>query len=205
MTKANKPVSNETPIIEITSFKNAAYQTALNGERLQTIARYCITNCPTFLDKGGITAEIDAELKEGFALRWQELKPAVLYSDDWIPSPKGLNLATLAYALSYSQQAFGAIDNPIKKSILKGIRDDFSTYVSNKKGDIKRAIRALDKTSKPKAPVSDFMDYMNDREKGIWVNIKARRKTAEQRGDSTAPTALKLQGAIDAFNDYLNK
>ena len=209
MTKAKNaiasaiPSTTVEPLIEISSFKNAAYQSALNGERLETIARYCIDNCATFLDKGGISDEIKSELREGFALRWQEKHEPVLYSDDWTPNPKGLNLATLNYALSYSQQSFGAIDQPLKKAVLKDIRDDFNNYVSNRIGDIKRAIRALDKTSKPKDPIPDFIDYLNDKEKGVWSSVKARRKTAEQRGDATVPTSVKLQNAIDAFNNAL--
>ena len=197
------PSTNVEPLIEITSFKNAAYQSALNGERLENIARYCINNCPTFLDKGGISDEIKSELREGFALRWQENNVPVLYSDDWTPNPKGLNLATLNYAMSYSQQSFGAIEQPLKKAVLKAIRDAFSDYVSNRIGDIKRAIKALDKTSKPKDPIPDFVNYLNDKEKGVWSSVKARRKTAEQRGDATVPTSIKLQNAIDAFNNAL--
>ena len=45
--------------------------------------------------------------------------------------------------MSYSQQAFGQIktDNPVKHGVIKGIRDDFSKYVSNRLSDLKRAVR----------------------------------------------------------------
>jgi hypothetical protein len=200
--------SNVTSLPEITSFKSAGYQTALIKERGAVIARFVIENCPSFLDSKGIPDEIRNELKDGFALRWQELNPAVMYTADWIPSKDGKNgmhNATLAYCMSFTQQAFGAIDDPVKKGIIKKIRDDFSTYVSNRIGDIKKAIRDLDKTSKPKVPPSEFYDYMSNKEKGIWVTVKARRKTAEARGDTTAPTELALRMAIDAFNDAIAK
>ena len=208
--KATKPTVESTLNVmpEITSFKTAGYQTALNNERGATVARFVITNCPTFLDAKGIPDEIRDELKDGFALRFQELKPAVMYTADWIPAKDGKNgmhNVTLAYCLSYTQQAFGAIDDPVKKGIIKNIRDDFSTYVSNRISDIKKAIRDLDKTSKPKIPPAEFYDYMSNTEKGVWVNVKARRKTAESRGDTTAPTELALRMAIDAFNDALAK
>jgi hypothetical protein len=47
------------------------------------------------------------------------------------------------YCMSYSQQAFGQIktDNPVKHGVIKGIRDDFSKYVSNRMSDLKRAVR----------------------------------------------------------------
>jgi hypothetical protein len=193
---------------EITSFKTAGYQTALNNERGATVARFVITNCPTFLDSKGIPDEIRDELKDGFALRFQELKPAVMYTADWIPAKDGKNgmhNVTLAYCLSYTQQAFGAIDDPVKKGIIKKIRDDFSTYVSNRIGDIKTSIKQLDKKSTVKTPPAEFYDYMSNKEKGVWVTVKARRKTAESRGDTTAPSELALRMAIDAFNDALAK
>ena len=207
--KATKTaLSNAIPSLEITSFKSAGYQTALIKERGAVIARFVIDNCPSFLDSKGIPDEIRNELKDGFALRWQELHPAITYTADWIPSldgNKGMHVVTLAYCMSYTQQAFGAIDDPVKKSIIKGIRDEFSTYVSNRIADIKKAIRDLDKTSKTKVPPAEFYDYMSNKEKGVWVTVKARRKTAEQRGDTTAPTELALRMAIDAFNDALAK
>jgi hypothetical protein len=202
------PIANAIPSIEITSFKSAGYQTALNKERGATIAQYVIENCPSFLDPKGIPDEVKNELKDGFALRWQELNPAVMYTADWIPTKdgkNGLHNATLAYCMSYTQQAFGAIDDPVKKGIIGKIRNDFSTYVSNRIADIKKSIRDLDKTSKSKVPPAEFFDFMSNKEKGIWVTVKARRKTAEQRGDTTAPSELALRMAIDAFNDALAK
>jgi hypothetical protein len=201
-------IATVTAMPEITSFKSAGYQTALIKERGAVIARFVIDNCPSFLDPKGIPDEIRNELKDGFALRFQELNPAVMYTADWIPAVdgnNGMHNVTLAYCMSFTQQAFGAIDDPVKKGIIKKIRDDFSTYVSNRIGDIKKAIRDLDKTSKPKVPPAEFYDYMSNKEKGIWVTVKARRKTAEQRGDTTAPTELALRMAIDAFNDAIAK
>lgn len=193
-------------IQEITSFKNAGYQSALMKERGETIARFVIENCPTFLEPKGIPDEIKNELKEGFALRWQENNPAIMYTADWIPSKDGKNgmhNVTLAYCLSYTQQAFGAIDDPVKKSIIGKIRNDFSTYVSNRISDIKSQIRRLDPATRAKTPPAEFYEYLNSKEKGIWATVKARRKTAEQRGDTTAPSELALRMAIDAFNEAL--
>jgi hypothetical protein len=91
--KATKPTveSNVTSLPEITSFKSAGYQTALIKERGAVIARFVIENCPSFLDSKGIPDEIRNELKDGFALRFQELTPAVMYTADWIPSKDGKN------------------------------------------------------------------------------------------------------------------
>ena len=200
--------STVTAMPEITSFKTAGYQTSLIKERGAVIARFVIANCPTFLDSKGIPDEVRDELKDGFALRFQELNPAVMYTADWIPAKDGKNgmhNVTLAYCMSYTQQAFGAIDDPVKKGIIKKIRDEFSTYVSNRIGDIKKSIRDLDTTSKTKVPPAEFYDYMSNKEKGVWVTVKARRKTAESRGDTTAPSELALRMAIDAFNDALAK
>ena len=214
--KANKtglalalPSTTVEPLMpEITSFKNAGYQANLIKEKGAIVARFIIENCPSFMDSKGIPDEVRAELKEGFALRWQENNPAIMYTADWIPSKDGVNAmhnVTLAFCMSWTQQAFGAIDDSVKKGIIGKIRKDFSTYVSNSISNIRASIRGLDKTSKAKVPPSEFFDYMNSKEKGVWANVKARRKTAEARGDTTVPPELALRFAIDAFNDALAK
>jgi hypothetical protein len=144
-------------------------------------------------------------LKSGWALRWQELHPAVVYSDEWTPNPKGLHSVSLAYCLSYSQQAFGQIktDNPVKHGVIKGIRDDFSKYVSNRMSDLKRAVRKeLDKGKvRERIQAKVWTDFQTD----TFDAMKARCKTALARNDATAPTEVKLRMAIDAFKTALSK
>jgi len=201
MSKAKSVV--ESADVTINSFKDAGYQSAKSGETMATVAQFVISKCPDFLNS--YSDEVGAELKSGWALRWQELHPATVYSDEWIPNPKGLHNVTLAFCLSYSQQAFGQIktDNPVKHGVIKGIRDEFSKYVSNRMADLKRAVRK--ELDKGKVRERIQAKVWTDFEKDTFDAMKARCKTALARNDATAPTEVKLRMAIDAFKTALNK
>jgi hypothetical protein len=204
MSRAKPTVTEVTTLsVEISSFKDAAYKGAVSNETMATVAAFIVSKCPDFLNS--YSDEVGAELKSGWALRWQELHPATIYSDEWVPNPKGLHNVSLAYCLSYSQQAFGQIktESPVKHGVIKGVRDDFSKYVSNRLSDLKRAVRKeLDKgKTKERVQAKPWTDF----EKDLFDTMKARCKTALARNDDTAPTEVKLRMAIDAFKTALNK
>lgn len=206
MSKAKSEVQTpevQTPEIVINTFKDAGYQSAKSGETMAKVAQFIVSKCPDFLNS--YSDEVGKELKDGWALRWQELHPAKLYSDEWVPNDKGLHNVTLAYCLSYSQQAFGQIktDNPVKHGVIKGIRDDFSKYVSNRMSDLKRAVRKeLEKgIVRERVQAKEWSAF----EKDTFDTMKARCKTALARSDATAPTEVKLRMAIDAFKSVLSK
>jgi len=192
MRKAN----NQAPAIS--SFKDAGYQSARFSEGLGSVAQWVLEKNPDFLNSP--RDEEKAELKEGWAVRWQELNPAKGYSADWIPVESGETFqATLAYCLSYSQQAFGQLknENPVQHGVIKQVRDAFSKYVSNRMTDLCTAIRRAKKTDAPstRTQAKMFSDYLSD----TFDSIKARCKTAKARNDETAPDEVKLRMAIDAF------
>ena len=130
MSKAKTAVAQAATLvaeISVSSFKDAAYKSALTGETLESIARWVNEKCPSFVDE--VPAEIKSELRDGFGLRWQELKPAVTFdSNSWIPKENGDINVTLAYCQSFSQQAFGQLkaDHPVQHGVIKKIRDDFN-------------------------------------------------------------------------------
>jgi hypothetical protein len=174
------------------SFKDAAYKAVLAGESLNAVARWVNEKCPTFLEDK--PAEVKEELKAGFALRWQELNPAVTYDSlSWVPNEKGNTLVTLDYCLSYSQQAFGQLktDQPVLHGIIGPIRTRFSKFVSNKTKDIEREVRRIQNEGKPRERVQA---------KGF---MKKRCKTAQARNDEQAVDEVKLRVAIDAFYDKI--
>lgn len=182
-----------------TSYKDAGYKSALAGETLAQIAAWVYAKCPDFANE--VPKEVKAELTEGWALRWQELNPAVMYNSlkGYIPDEKGDIQATLAWCLSYSQQAFGQLkkDDPVRHGIMGDIRTKFNKYASNKLKDLQRAVRQLQNAGKPRERVQakDFVDYMKD----TFDDMKSRCKTAKARSDATAPDEVKLRMAIDAF------
>ena len=95
--------ANKSPVVA--SFKDAGYQAARSSETMASIAKWILERNPSFIDSP--SDEQKAELREGWALRWQELNPATKYTADWIPADNGNIEVSLAYCLSYSQQAFG--------------------------------------------------------------------------------------------------
>jgi len=189
MRKANTPL--------VASFKDAGYQSARSSETMATIARWVLEKNPAFLDSP--SDEEKAQLREGWAVRWQELNPATRYTAEWVPSENGNIEVSLAYCLSYSQQAFGQMknDNPVQHGVIKQIRDAFSKYTSNRMADLKTAVRrvANEGQSKTRTQAKPFEEFLKD----MFDTAKARCKTAKARNDETAPDEVTLRQAIDAF------
>lgn len=188
--------------LEVKSLKDAGYQGAVSSERMEVIARYVLDQFPSFAEEQP-TEAIDG-LKAGWMLRWQELNPAQGYNSEWIPVEKDASsVVTIDYAFAFSQQEFGRLkkDHPVQHGVVKGVRDKFNAYASNRKADLIRAVKALINKDKPRERVQakDFSEYLAD----TFDTIKARRKTAEARGDTTVCDAVKLAIAIERFNDAL--
>jgi len=184
----------------VKSFKDAAIISATLSERMATVAQFIVTQCPNFLDD--VPKEVKAELHEGWAVRWQELNPAVEYSTEWVPKKGGGFVATLAFALSYSQQAFGQLKNedPVKHGVVKGVRDKFNKYTSNRMKDLKKAVRDLNPETRTRTQSDNFATFIEK----TMDNIKTRCKNAVAREDSTADE-LKTRMAIEAFKNVINK
>ncbi len=183
--------------MKVTSFKDAGYQSARSGETMQAIAKWILDKNPSFLDSP--SDEEKAQLREGWAVRWQELNDPVKYTADYVPSDKGNIEVTLAYCLSYSQQAFGQMknENPVQHGIIKQVRDAFSKYCSNRMADLRTAVRRAQSEGKTatRQQAKLFDEYLRD----VFDTLKARCKTATARGDETAPSEVKLRMAIDSF------
>lgn len=189
--------------VTVNSMKEAGYQSAISDERKDSVARYVYAQCPNFTDE--VSDEVKTQLRAGWALRWQELNPAVSYNESWVPVENGSFIMSVDVCFSYSQQAFGQLKeaDPIKHGIIKGVRDAFNKYAFNRMSDLKTAVRKVENEGKPKvkAPTKGFMQYLDD----TFKAVKARAKTAKARGDDTSPDEVKLRMAIDAFNNVLSK
>ena len=188
--------------VNVTSMKEAGYQSAVGAERIASVARYVYSQCPNFTNE--VSDEIKTQLRAGWALRWQELNPAVAYTEDWVPNEKGSHIMTVDVCFSYSQQAFGQLkeSDPVKHGVIKGVRDTFNKYASNRMADLKSAVRKVENEGKPKvkAPTKSFNSFLED----TFKTLKARAKTAKARGDDSAPDEIKLRMAIDSFCNTLN-
>jgi hypothetical protein len=202
MSKAKQSVPS-LGSVNVTSMKDAGYQSAISDERKDSVARYVYAQCPNFTNE--VSDEVKTQLRAGWALRWQELNPAKSYNDSWIPVENGAYVMTVDVCFSYSQQAFGQLKeaDPVKHGIIKGVRDAFNKYCFNRMSDLKTAVRKVENEGKPKvkAPTKGFTQYIDE----TFKSVKARAKTAKARGDDSAPDEVKLRMAIDAFHNTLSK
>ena len=210
MSKTKTPVAEAVatlvpaiPDMTPVSYKDAAYKAAIIGEGNSTIAAWIYAKCPTFASE--VPKEIKAELMEGWMLRWQELNPATLYdSATLVPNEKGNLQATIAWAMSYSQQAFGQLkkDDPVRHGIIGDLRTRFNKYISNKLSDMKHAVRKIENATKPpktRDQAKGFSTYLSD----TFADMKKRNTNARTRGDTEVVDDIKLRMAIEAFYNVL--
>ena len=192
------------------SLKDAAYQAARSIEGVESAARYIRSLCPSFADDQ--PAEVMEQLEAGWLLRYSELNPAKMFylssdgklwvqSDDVaaIPEKAAKREIGIIFAMSYTPQAYGTLKNtdPSLHSILKPLRDAFSKYRSNRKGDIIRYIRKAERAESgevQRAATKAFADYCQD----VLSNLVTRCKNAKARGDDSANLEL-LNRQIAAF------
>jgi len=181
------------------SFKDAGYQSALAAEHLSAVAQYVVEQCPTIVED--CPKEVRDQLDAGWALRWQEINPSVTYNTEWIPMPNGGNELTLAYAMSFSQQAFGQLkaENPVQHGVIKGVRDAWNKYRSNKMKALINAIKGLNPATRERAASDNFAQYVVK----AMDTMKTRCKNAVARGDDSA-NEVKTRQAIEAFMKTIN-
>ena len=199
MKRIDKPVDNFTTVafvefVDPCSMKDAGYKFVQGLESIESIARWVLTQEPTFIDKR--SEETVNGLESGWALRWQEKHNPVEYDSEYLPKVGGGFIATLAFAMSYSQQAYGQlrVSEPKKYGVIKGIREAWLDYRLAKMKALIAACKGLDKTPKAKAPNAAF---------AVWaeaqlVAIAARCTTAVSRGDVSAQ-AEKVKRANTAW------
>jgi hypothetical protein len=173
--------------------KDASYQGCISSERGVSIGRFIHTKCATFLES--VPDEIKAELEEGQMLRFNELKPAQYYTQDWIPCEEGTEGSQridVYHVMSFSSQAFGNFrnDDPVKHGIHKALRDDWSDYKSNRMKDLKRYVKqyldSLVGKKRERAPTKYFAEWLKEE----IDTIKTRAKNAKSRGDTTVDDAV---------------
>lgn len=170
------------------SLKDASYQSCINKEKDASVASYIIDVCPSFADNP--SDEVIAEIKAGQMLRFSEIREPKYYTADYVPcsaDTKGARKFDIHVAMSYSQQQFGRLKNedPKLHAIIKSIRDDFSTYSSNRLTELKTSVKKLINErlgiKKERSATKDFADWLSD----LADTVKDRAKKAKARGDAT--------------------
>ena len=196
----------------ITSLKQAAYSFAATGETRRDIAQYILEQAPTFLDE--VSAEVKADLFEGFTLRAHELwgqdyytrgdtgalvKVANSKDADFAKRQvhKGETIISVMYARSFTGQEFGKLkeSDPALHSIIRTMRDRFSKYAFNCMNDIRTEMKRLVAgESKKRSANKAFADWLKE----TFDTADKRVKVAKERGDESADQ-VKFRVARDAF------
>lgn len=196
--------------------------------KLHGVTRSLVTQLMAFIPGLGfnddaITDEVRAELKQGYALRWNEENPTRYFvaadgnwvecmSDDEMMSHKKADkfILDVHVAFGYTQQAFGALktEEPLKHSLIKEVRDKFNKYCSNRINDLKAQAKKIyneqNGIERQRAPVALFHDWVMTGDKSALAVMRQRCVNAKSKGDETADLA-KLDKALAAFKTAWNK
>lgn len=196
--------------------------------KLHGVTRSLVTQLMAFIPGLGfnddaITDEVRAELKQGYALRWNEENPSRYFvaadnnwveckSEDEMLSHKKADKFVLDVhiAFGYTQQAFGALktEEPLKHSLIKEVRDKFNKYCSNRINDLKAQAKKIyneqNGIERQRAPVALFHDWVMTGDKSALAVMRQRCVNAKSKGDETADLA-KLDKALAAFKTAWNK
>ena len=194
------------------SVRDFGYQQAMTGDSLVSQAQYALDNFAGFPES--IADETKGDLYSGYQLRYAENQPVKVYAvindhyvlatDEQVKNKKIEKIEIgVAYAYSYSSQEFGKLKNtnPALHKIVGDVREKFSTYASNKLGDLKREAKKI--LNSGKTSTRSTLDFTQSMTKIFDAQAKSV-KVKQDRGDTTA-NALKYKTAVKAFWDTYNK
>lgn len=196
--------------VEYKSIRDFGFAVAGKTDAVRADGAWALDNIKNFLSEPA--KEDINELKEGFRLRYATNNPDVEYAvvdGNYIPKSqlpadaKVLESVKIgvAYAFSFTQQAYGALKNDdLKKyQIIQDLRDKVNKYTSNCLSDLKAAARKVEKQRNPdsstRAATLAFYDFV-DKSFDAW---KQRCKSAEARGNDPSADSKALNDAIIAF------
>ena len=198
---------SQHPVESFASIKSMAYQQAGNYEASVKMAQFALDSIAGFPESIG--DEDRKELNSGYLQRYAEKKPAKAYvviDGNYIqPTPEQaaneklehVNIG-VEFAFSYTSQEFGKLanDRPALHALIKTIRDDASTYCSNRLRDLKAQAKKILNQGKSRTRTAnkDFAEYIN----ATFEAMRTRCKNAKARGDNEA-NADRLAASIAAF------
>ena len=143
MTKSNEVVFQ--------SAKDAAYSQAVASDGKESaiakVAGYVKMHNPQWPTV--TNDELESELTEGYRLRFAENNPPMLYGyiegqfvnvSQLAKKPKETSNITVQYCVGLSNYDLRKVEDKDKKAVIQAIRNECSTYVSNRMSDLKKAI-----------------------------------------------------------------
>jgi hypothetical protein len=191
-----------------------------HGSALNTVkhlAKWALDSVKGF--PNDVSADDIASVKRGYAHRWSIDHPATEYvviegnylrvidiSDSKIPAKAERVNIGYDVAFSYTTQQSGKLKethSPQYHELISKIRTAVNAYTSNCWGKLVAQGITEDNLrkgiKKERTPNLDFVDYLYDKEKGVFSIMQTRCKNAKVKGDATADEK-RLQKAIVAFN-----
>ena len=213
-------MSNKKTVVEIQSNEPANLEDLglrFSGavESVKGLAKWAINNVKGFPDN--VSSDDVLAVRKGSAHKWSMINPAIEYvviegnylrASDLTDIPEKAERVRIGYdvAFSYTQQQAGKLKethSPEYHKLIAEIRTKVNAYTSNCWGKLVSAGKSvqaeLSGVKKARTPNLDFVDYLYDKEKGIFSIMQTRCKNAKAKGDATADEK-RLQKAIVAFN-----
>jgi hypothetical protein len=133
------------------SAKDAAYSQAVASDGKESaiakVAGYVKMHNPQWPTV--TNDELESELTEGYRLRFAENNPPVVYGyiegqfvnvTQLAKKPKETSNITVQYCVGLSNYDLRKIEDKDKKAVIQAVRNECSTYVSNRMSDLKKAI-----------------------------------------------------------------
>jgi len=189
------------------NLESLGYHQAQSSDSLEDRASEAIAHIPGFPET--ISDEAKAALYRGYIRRYNERKPvttfAVIDGNYVTATPEMVSNKKVekveigvSFAMSFSTHEYGKLtqENPALRKIVQGIREDASTYCSNRLGDLKRAAKKILKSAQDgqKRETKTFEESA----KKVFEDWEKSVKTKNSRGDSTAKPE-KFKAAVAAF------
>lgn len=210
---------------------DAAYDQAKLVGLSRHLTRYYMSQIPGLGSvAAAITDDHKADLRKGYALRWNEEHPAryfVAADGNWVEceseekmlSHKKAEKFTLSVhtAFSYTQQAFGALrtEEPLKHELIGKVRTAFNKFASGCISALEKDATKLYKLDQgieqTRSPVAEFHEWIFGGGKLVQVGksqfeiMRQRCINAKSKGSDPTADLAKLDKAIAAFKTAWSK
>lgn len=207
---AKKSIVEKT--IDIVSIRSAALEQSKAHDRkesvIKSVAAFIKSKDKDFATKGYKNEELEAELDAGYNQHYAETHDSVPYiitsAGDFVnlsgktTLPEGHHVLTFSNVINMTTVEYNKIENKGHKAQVKLMRDDASTYRSNRKGEIKKAILGV--TRKERAAnltlIESWTKFFKDQEKKVTHG----KTTGDPHADMVT-----FRLARDAFFEVIKK
>jgi hypothetical protein len=198
--------------IEIVSARSAALEQSkahdANISVIKSVAAFVKSQDKDFATKGHKNEELEAELDAGYNQHFAETHKSVPYiitsAGDFVNLssktvlPEGYHVLTYSNAINMTTVEYNKIENKGHKEQVKTMRDEASTYRSNRKSDIRKAILGV--TRKARAANKTLLESWQAFFKAQESKVTHGKQTGDPHADMVT---FKL--ARDAFFEVIKK